>query len=160
MNEEKVELKQANPLDDAASIGHVYITRRATFAASHRLHNPDFDDEKNRRVFGLCNNPNGHGHNYVLEVTVSGEVDGDTGMVVNLKDLKRVIQDRILDDCDHRNLNVDVSWLEGINPTAENLALAFWRKLETEIAPASLAKIRVLESADNVAEYMGPGGRI
>jgi len=135
--------------------GPLRITRRVSFAASHRLFNPSFDDAANDRVFGQCNNPNGHGHNYVLEVTVAGSIDPETGMVVNLKDLKRVLADRVVTDCDHKHLNLDVPWLEGTIPTAENLAVAFWGRLAGAVAPARLDRVRVFESDDNMAEYTG-----
>lgn len=135
----------------------VLLTRRVGFSASHRLFNPDLDDAANERIFGPCARPSGHGHNYVLEVTLAGEPDPETGMVVNLKDLKRVLHERIVDDCDHRHLNVDVPWLEGVIPTAENLAVAFWRRLEAHVAPARLYAVRVYETDDNVAEYRGGG---
>lgn len=138
--------------------GPVYVTRKATFSASHRLCNPTYTDEENDRIFGICNNRNGHGHNYQIEVTVRGEVDAGTGMVVNLRDLKRVIEERILEDCDHRHLNFDVPWLDGVIPTAENLAVQFWRRLEAHVAPAKLHRLRLYESDDNVAEYFGPDG--
>lgn len=131
------------------------LTRRVKFAASHRLFNPSFDEAKNDRIFGQCNNPNGHGHNYTLEVTVEGEIDPETGMVVNLKDLKQILADRVVTDCDHRHLNLDVPWLEGTIPTAENLAVRFWERLADEVAPARLHRVRVFESEDNVAEYYG-----
>lgn len=132
----------------------VLLTRRVTFAASHRLFNPAFSAEKNRQVFGLCANPNGHGHNYALEVTVAGDPEPATGMVMNLRDLKRIIERRILDDCDHRHLNLDVPWLAGINPTAENLALAFWERLADRVKPARLHRIKLFESPDNQVEIV------
>lgn len=138
--------------------GEVFLTRRVGFAASHRLWNPEFTDEENERVFGLCNNPNGHGHNYVLEVTVRGRTDPRTGMVLNLRDLKQVLEREVVKDCDHRHLNLDVPWLEGTNPTAENLAIAIWERLVDAVAPARLHRVRLKESDDNVAEYYGPGG--
>ena len=92
----------------------IYITRRLEFCASHRLYNPEFSDEKNERIFGLCNNPNGHGHNYVLEVTVKGEVDPQTGMVLDLKALKKLINEEIINKVDHKNLNVDVDFLKEV----------------------------------------------
>ncbi|HIE80842.1 MAG TPA: 6-carboxytetrahydropterin synthase, partial [Nitrospinaceae bacterium] len=101
----------------------IYITRRLEFCASHRLFNPAFSDEKNAATFGLCNNPNGHGHNYVLEVTVKGEVDPETGMVLDLKTLKKLINEEIVDKVDHKNLNVDVEFLKNVIPTAENIAI-------------------------------------
>jgi 6-pyruvoyltetrahydropterin/6-carboxytetrahydropterin synthase len=144
------------PLEGA---GKVYLTRRATFAASHRLHNPERDDAWNVAVYGICNNRNGHGHNYTIEVTVEGEVDAESAMVMNLRDLKRVIEREILDECDHKHLNLDVDWLRAINPTAENLVIAFWRRLEREVAPARLHRLRLHESQDNVVDYYGPEGR-
>ena len=104
----------------------IFITRKIEFSAGHRLFNPNFSDEQNKATFGLCNNPNGHGHNYVLEVTLSGEVCNDTGMVFDLKELKKLTQREIIDKVDHKNLNVDVDYLKGIIPTAENLAIKFW----------------------------------
>ncbi len=146
---------QHRPLTAA---GPVFVTRSATFSASHRLFNPTYSDEENDRIFGICNNRNGHGHNYRIEVTVRGEVDSGTGMVVNLRDLKRVIEECILEECDHRHLNLDVPWLDGVIPTAENLAVQFWRRLEPHVAPARLFRLRLSESEDNVAEYFGPDG--
>jgi len=104
----------------------IYITRRLEFCAGHRLFNPAFSDEKNADTFGLCNNLNGHGHNYVLEVTIKGEVDPETGMVLDLKSLKKLINEEIVDKVDHKNLNVDVEFLKNVIPTAENLAIHFW----------------------------------
>jgi 6-pyruvoyltetrahydropterin/6-carboxytetrahydropterin synthase len=138
--------------------GPVYLTRRATFAAAHRLDNPAFSRAWNREVFGICNNPNGHGHNYFIEVVVVGEVDTDSAMVMNLRDLKCVIEREIVAECDHKHLNLDVPWLRGVNPTAENLAIAFWRRLERKVAPARLHCVRLLESAENHVEYFGPAG--
>jgi len=138
-----------------------YITRRAEFSASHRLHDPALDEEENRRLFRECNWEGGHGHNYLLEVTVAGPVDPRTGMVVNLKDLKAVIEERILGPCDHRNLDRDVPFLEGIITTTENLCIAFWEELEEglseRIGEARLHRIRLRETRDNFCEYFGPG---
>ncbi len=142
------------PID--ARDGAVHLTRRVDFAASHRLHNPRFTPAKNRAIFGLCWNPHGHGHNYALEVTVIGTPHPDTGMVINLRDLKRILERVILKDCDHKNLNIDVPWLKGINPTAENLAIVFWRRLERRVRPGKLWRVRLFESRDNVVEYFGP----
>ena len=107
-------------------------------------------------MFGICNNVNGHGHNYTIEVTVVGPIDRESAMVLNLRDLKLIIEREILDPCDHKHLNLDVAWLRGVNPTAENLAVAFWRRLETKVAPARMHRIRLLESHDNRVEYYGP----
>lgn len=139
--------------------GLVYLTRRATFSASHRLHNPLKSEQWNEEVFGICNNKNGHGHNYFIEVVVVGSVEYVSGMVMNLRDLKHVIEQEIIAECDHKHLNLDVPWLSGVNPTAENLAIAFWHRLEHEVAPARLHCVRLLESADNHVEYFGPTAR-
>jgi len=133
----------------------VYITRRVTFCSSHRLHSDCLSDEENRRVFGKCNNPNGHGHNYALEVTVRGEVDPRTGMVMNLADLKRMIQDTIMADLDHKNLNLDVPAFRDVNPTAENIAIYVWRQLSELLPPGLLYEIRLHETENNLAVYRG-----
>jgi len=133
----------------------IYITRKLEFCASHRLYNPKFTDEKNEETFGLCNNPNGHGHNYVLEVTVCGEVDPETGMVLDLKALKHLITTEIIDKVDHKNLNVDVNFLEGIIPTAENIAIKFWEIIEPKIENGALHQIKLYESERNFVIYKG-----
>ena len=133
----------------------IFITRKIEFSAGHRLFNPNFSDEQNKATFGLCNNPNGHGHNYVLEVTLSGEVCNDTGMVFDLKELKKLIQREIIDKVDHKNLNVDVDYLKGIIPTAENLAIKFWEILEPKITQGRLHEIKLYESERNYVVYRG-----
>ena len=133
----------------------IFITRKIEFSAGHRLFNPNFSDEQNKATFGLCNNPNGHGHNYVLEVTLSGEVCNDTGMVFDLKELKKLIQREIIDKVDHKNLNVDVDYLKGIIPTAENLAIKFWEILESKITKGRLHEIKLYESERNYVTYRG-----
>ncbi len=133
----------------------LYVTRKAGFAASHRLFNPNFPDEKNDRIFDKCNNPNGHGHNYVLEVTVRGIPDPETGYVIDLKELASIMEREILDHVDHRHLNMDVDFLRGIIPTAENLAVVFWRRLEPNITSGELHSVRVFESDNNFVEYLG-----
>ena len=130
------------------------ITRRATFAAAHVLCRPDWDDEHNREVFGACVSE--HGHNYVLEVTVSGPLDPDTGMIINLKQLDAVIRSRFIDCVDHRHLNRDVPFLRDVIPTAENVALAAWRVLQPVLLPIELVRIRVTESENNSAEVVAP----
>jgi 6-pyruvoyltetrahydropterin/6-carboxytetrahydropterin synthase len=128
------------------------ITRRATFAAAHRLFRPDWSDEENLEVFGPCANPGGHGHNYVLEVTIGGAVDPKTGMIADLKWLKQVMERHVIDLVDHRNLNADVGFLQGVNPTAENLACAFWRQLaEPVLEQARLVRVVVIETENNRA---------
>ena len=133
----------------------IFITRKIEFSAGHRLFNPNFSDEKNEATFGLCNNPNGHGHNYALEVTLSGEVCDDTGMVFDLKELKKLTQREIIDKVDHKNLNVDVDYLKGIIPTAENLAIKFWEILEPKINKGRLHEIKLYESERNYVVYRG-----
>jgi 6-pyruvoyltetrahydropterin/6-carboxytetrahydropterin synthase len=132
-----------------------YVTRRVHFNAAHRLHNPAKSDEWNRRVFGMCNNPNWHGHNYVLEVTVAGDPDPDTGYVIDLADLKKIIEERIVSKCDHANLNLDVDFLEGIMPSTENIAVAFWKELHPHISAGRLHSVRLYETDRNFAEYRG-----
>ena len=133
----------------------IYITRKLEFCASHRLYNPEYSDEKNARVFGLCNNPNGHGHNYVMEVTVRGEVHPETGMVLDLKALKKLVNEEIILKVDHKNLNVDVPFLSDVIPTAENLAIRFWEALETKLEGGELYEIKLYESERNFVIYRG-----
>jgi 6-pyruvoyltetrahydropterin/6-carboxytetrahydropterin synthase len=133
----------------------IYITRKLEFCASHRLYNPDYSDEKNAAVFGLCNNPNGHGHNYVMEVTVRGEVHPETGMVLDLKALKKLVNEEIILKVDHKNLNVDVPFLKGVIPTAENLAIHFWEALEPKLGNGQLHEIKLYESERNFVIYRG-----
>ncbi len=131
------------------------VTRRVHFSAGHRLHNPEFGDDLNRRTYGLCNNPSGHGHNYDLEVTVEGEVDPRTGYVMDLKRLKELLGAAVLTDLDHANLNVDVPWLEGVIPTTENLAVAIWRRLAGGLEGVRLVSVRLWETERNSVEYRG-----
>jgi 6-pyruvoyltetrahydropterin/6-carboxytetrahydropterin synthase len=119
------------------------------------LHNPEFSAAENREVYGLCNNPAGHGHNYGLEVTLRGEVDPRTGYVYDLKRLKQVVEKTVLEDVDHANLNVDVPWMRGVVPTAENIAVQIWRRLEAELPAGMLERIRLTETDRNVVEYSG-----
>ena len=128
----------------------VLVSRRDTFNAAHELRDPGLSDEENRRVFGKCANL--HGHNYVLEVVVAGEIDAATGYVLDLKHLAEVMSRRVIVDVDHRNLNTDVPWLEGIIPTAENLAVAFWERMRSELPAGSLRTVRVWETDKNWAE--------
>lgn len=133
----------------------IYITRKLEFCASHRLFNPKFSEEKNQAVFGLCNNPNGHGHNYTLEVTVKGNIHPDTGMVIDLKSLKKLVQMEIIDHVDHKNFNVDVDFMAGIIPTAENIALKFWEILSDKIENGVLHELKLYESDRNYVVYRG-----
>jgi 6-pyruvoyltetrahydropterin/6-carboxytetrahydropterin synthase len=125
------------------------------FNAAHRLHNPDLSDEENRRLFGLCNSPNFHGHNYELEIAVRGTPDGPTGYVIDLSELQRIADAVIVEPLDHRNLNLDVEFLRGINPTVENLVVACWRALAPHVAPRRLHRLRLWETENNYAEYEG-----
>ncbi len=129
---------------------NVRITRRATFAAAHILCRDDWSDEKNREVFGAC--ATDHGHNYVIEVTVGGPLDPETGMVVNLKHVDSVLRREFIDAVDHHHLNKDVDFFRGVIPTAENVAMTAFRRLEPHLKPARLLKVRVVESENNAAE--------
>jgi 6-pyruvoyltetrahydropterin/6-carboxytetrahydropterin synthase len=129
---------------------NVRITRRATFAAGHILCRPEWTDAQNREVFGAC--VNDHGHNYVVEVTVGGPIDVETGMVVNLRHIDAVLRREFIDAVDHRHLNRDVDFLRGVIPTAENIALAAFHRLEPVLKPARLLKVRLVESENNAAE--------
>ena len=133
----------------------VAITRIVRFNAAHRVYNPAFSDAENNRLFGKCNNPNWHGHNYTLEITVEGGVDPATGFVVNLADVKRVAEREIVDAVDHKNLNLDVPFMAGTIPTTENLVLACWRILAPQLAPARLAKLKLWETENHYVEYDG-----
>jgi 6-pyruvoyltetrahydropterin/6-carboxytetrahydropterin synthase len=126
------------------------------FAAAHRLGLAGWSDERNAAVFGDCSNPNWHGHNYELDVTVDGEVDGETGFVLDLKDLKALVEERVLADLDHRNLNLDVAWLEGQNPTTENLVVAIWDRLAGALpGKVKLERLVLWETPRNYVEYSG-----
>ena len=128
----------------------VLVSRRESFNAAHQLRDPALSDEENQRLFGKCANL--HGHNYVLEVVVAGEINQATGYVFDLKQLSDVICRRIIDDVDHRNLNTDVPWLLGRIPTAENLALTFWERIRSELPDGALRSVRVWETDKNWAE--------
>lgn len=137
----------------------VRATRLAHFSAAHRLFRPDWSDERNAAVFGDCSNPGWHGHNYELEVTVQGPVDAETGFVMDLKRLKELVQGRVVGDVDHKNLNTEVTWLEGVNPSTENVAVAVWKRLADELpAGVRLAKVLLRETPRNWVEYTGPDG--
>lgn len=129
---------------------NISITRRATFAAAHVLCRPEWSDERNREVFGAC--AGDHGHNYIVEVTVAGAVDAETGMVVNLKQVDSILRREFIDAVDHRHLNRDVDFLNGIIPTAENIAQAAFRRLSPHFRPARLTRVRLVESENNAAE--------
>lgn len=136
--------------------GTVIVTRRVHFNAAHRLHNPDCDDAWNTETFGPCNHPNWHGHNYELEVSVAGQPDPRTGYVLNLADLKQILEECIVRKCDHRNLNLDVDFLQGIIPSTENLVIAFWNEIAPRLTTGRLQRVRLYESPRNFADYYGP----
>ena len=133
----------------------VYLTRKSEFSASHHYHNPDFTPEQNRSIFGKCNNPHGHGHNYTLEVTVKGSVNPQTGFVMDLKDLKEVLNREVLDAMDHRYLNKEVPEFAHQVPTTENVAIAIWNRLEKKLNVAKLHRVRVYEAPDLFVDFYG-----
>lgn len=142
-------------LNSELVIPMVYVTRKAHFAAAHRLYNPSWSMEENYKVFGKCNNPNGHGHNYNIEVTVAGMPPAETGMVIDLKVLAEIVDRELIELVDHKHLNVDVPFLAGIIPTAENMAMAFWKVLAPKIPFGTLYSIKLYESENNLVEYRG-----
>ncbi len=133
----------------------VYVTRKMHFNAAHRLHNPAKSEAWNRETFGKCNNPNWHGHNYVLEVTVAGELDPDTGCVIGLGTLKAIINERVIDKVDHKNLNLEVDFMQGIVPSTENFVVAIWNELAAALPSGRLHTVRLYETERNFAEYRG-----
>jgi 6-pyruvoyltetrahydropterin/6-carboxytetrahydropterin synthase len=129
------------------------VIRRATFNAAHQLKNNSWSEQKNKEVFGLCANPNFHGHNYVLEVKVIGEIDVETGYVIDLKILNDIIENCIIEKLDHKNLNLDVAEFENLNPTAENIAMVIYNILRAEIDFKLDLKIKLFETQNNIVEY-------
>ncbi|HTV54596.1 MAG TPA: 6-carboxytetrahydropterin synthase [Terriglobia bacterium] len=133
----------------------IYLTRRVEFSASHYYHNPAFSPDENRRIFGKCSNPHGHGHNYTLEVTVAGEVDPKTGMVLNVKDLKRLLQSEVLEPMDHKFLNLEVPEFASRIPTTENIAIEIWNRIAPKMAFGRLHRVRLYETSDLYVDYLG-----
>ena len=134
----------------------VRATRLVHFSSAHRLYRPEWSDERNAEVFGDCSNPNWHGHNYDLFVTVEGPVAEDTGFVMNLRELKELLEERVLSDVDHRNLNLEVDWLENIIPSTENVAVAIWDRLVDSLPDgARLVKVALHETPRHFVEYTG-----
>jgi len=133
------------------------ITRRFHFSSSHRVYNPAWSDDENLKVFGKCSNPNGHGHNYIMDVTVSGEVAEQTAFVMDLTELKLIVEEHIIKKVDHKNLNVDVDFMNGVLPSTENIAVKFWEQIEGKINSGSrkLYSIKISETVNNSAEYRG-----
>jgi 6-pyruvoyltetrahydropterin/6-carboxytetrahydropterin synthase len=135
----------------------IYITRREHFNAAHRLFKPDFSDEQNLKIFGKCSNPNWHGHNYTLFVTVAGEIDSDTGFLVNLKDLSTIINQLVIEKIDHRNVNLEVDFMDGKLASTENLAIGIWNEIIQPVAQlgARLHCVKLYETENNYVEYFG-----
>ena len=133
----------------------IYLTRKCEFSASHFYHNPQWSEEQNRRAFGKCANLNGHGHNYTLEVTVKGEVDPVTGFVVDLKELKDILNREVVDAMDHRHLNKEVPEFATRIPTSENIAVAIWQRLDQRLNVAKLHRVRLYELPDLFVDYYG-----
>src|SRR5437016_5690491 len=131
------------------------VTARLTFSAAHRLHNPDQGGEWNLRMYGKDNNPAGHGHNYVITVSVKGKTNPETGMVIDLRELKEIVGRHVIDHVDHNNLNEDVGFLRGIIPTAENMVRAFWRQIAPALNGAELVEIVLQETEKNSVVYRG-----
>jgi 6-pyruvoyltetrahydropterin/6-carboxytetrahydropterin synthase len=135
----------------------MYVTRREYFNAAHKISNPAWDDAKNKEVFGGCANPNWHGHNYTLYVTVKGEISKDTGFVVDLKKLSNIIREHIIEKVDHKNFNLDVPFLKDILPSTENIVKVFWQQLEKPLSDMTckLHSVRLHETENNYVEYFG-----
>lgn len=138
----------------------IYITRKERFNAAHKLYQPEWSPEKNAEVFGKCANENWHGHNFTLYVTVRGEPDSMTGFVMNLKQLGEIINDRVIEKLDHRNINLDVDFMQDLMPSIENIAMAIWKQLQPEINThgCELHCIKLIETENNFVEYYGEEG--
>jgi 6-pyruvoyltetrahydropterin/6-carboxytetrahydropterin synthase len=149
--------RRAAPRHPLVLDGVVHITRQVHFNSAHRLYNPNRSLAWNQAKFGLCTNPHWHGHNYVLEVTVKGRPDPETGYIMDLSELKRVLHVAVVDKCDHRNLNDEVDFLRGTIPSTENLVIAFWREIAPHLPPrAKLHRVRLYETPRNFADFYGP----
>lgn len=131
----------------------VAVSRKEHFNAAHRLNNPKWSVEKNQRVFGKCNNPNYHGHNYELVVTLIGEPDADTGYVYDMKELSDIIRDNVTSKFDHKNLNLDIDSFKDLNPTAENIAIVIWNILRPRIDSKYEVRVRLFETERNIVDY-------
>lgn len=130
----------------------VYVTRREVFSAAHRIFNPELTDEENFKLYGKCSNPNWHGHNYTLEVTIAGEIDPGTGYVIDMNILKEVIKSNIIDKTDHKNLNTETDFMRGIIPSSENIANAIWNVLIDKIPKGKLYSVKLYETENNYFE--------
>ena len=137
-------------------MARVRVTRRLHFSAAHKLGRDDWSAEKNEEVFGLCASPNWHGHNYEIDVTVEGEIEPETGFVFDLKNLRELVEQRVINDVDHRNLNLDVAWMNGLNPTTENLVVAIWNRIVDGLPKGvTLVRVGLWETPRNYVEYDG-----
>lgn len=135
----------------------IYLTRRERFNAAHRLYRKDWSDEENFKAFGKCSHPNWHGHNYELFITVKGKINSELGFVMNLKTLSQIVRERVIDKLDHKNLNLDVDFLEGKITSAENIAVGIWNEIEKDIQQhnCELHCVKVIETENNSVEYYG-----
>ena len=133
----------------------VTVTRRLRFNAAHRVHNPALSDKENAAIFGKCNNPNWHGHNYILDVSVEGDIEERTGYVFDLAALKLLVEREVVDKVDHRNFNLDVDFMKSVIPTSENIVVAFWGLLVDRVKPARLVRLVLWETENNYVEYTG-----
>ena len=133
----------------------IYLTRRETFSSAHRIYNPNLTDEENYSIFGKCSNPFWHGHNYTIEVVVAGEINPETGYVVDLSKLKEIIHEHVISKVDHKNLNLETDFMKGIIPSAENIVVQIWKQLEDKIPSGRLYSIKLYETENNYFEYKG-----
>lgn len=135
----------------------LYITRKFHFSASHRVYNPQLSDEENFKKYGKCSNPNGHGHNYEMDITVAGEIDPLIGYVMDLTELKELVENVIISKVDHKNLNLDVDFMNGVLPSTENIAVSIWNQLEKLINNnrRKLHSVKIRETINNSVEYRG-----
>lgn len=135
----------------------IYITRRERFNAAHRLFKAEYSDEKNLKIFGKCSNPNWHGHNYELFVTIKGEINQETGFLINLKALSNIIREKVIEKIDHKNINIEVDFMKDKIASTENLTLGIWKQLEKDISSlgVTLHCVKIYESENNFVEYFG-----
>jgi len=139
----------------AADMPRVTVTRRMRFNAAHRVFNPSFSNEKNDATFGKCNNPNWHGHNYTLDISVEGPIEESTGYVMDLARLRDIVEASVISVVDHRNFNLDVPFMKDVIPTSENIIVAFWKILAPAVAPGTLKRLVLWETENNYVEYTG-----
>ena len=135
----------------------IFLTRKERFSAAHRMYKPEWSDEENQKVFGKCSNPNWHGHNYVLYITVKGDQSSSLGFVINMNILKQIIKEKVIEKVDHKNLNLDVDFMKGLITTTENLAIAIWNELQSPVEKggAKLHCVKIEETENNSIEYYG-----